>query len=117
MRVLSSSFLRYFYFYFFSVSASIVWCPEGLCLGLFLSLSRNLPPRFARRDSRGGCLYVISCAARFYARSSWAYFSTSFFYPKRGNCTVILASSPSPSRWETVPSPYFGWRTFWPGAN
>src|ERR1700733_5675980 len=34
-----------------------------------------------------------------HARSSWAYFSTSFFNPKRGNCTVILASSPSPSRW------------------
>jgi hypothetical protein len=32
------------------------------------------------------------------AFSSWAYFSTSFFKPKRGNCTVILASSPSPSR-------------------
>jgi hypothetical protein len=32
------------------------------------------------------------------ARSSCAYFSTSFFNPKRGNCTVIFASSPSPSR-------------------
>src|ERR1700723_3794749 len=32
-----------------------------------------------------------------HARSSCAYFSTSFFKPKRGNCTVILASSPSPS--------------------
>src|SRR6185369_15813697 len=30
--------------------------------------------------------------------SSCAYFSTSFFSPKRGNCTVSLASSPSPSR-------------------
>src|SRR5260370_40323167 len=51
------------------------------------------------------------------ARSSWAYFSTSFFKPKRGNCTVILASSPSPSRWYTKPSPYLGWRTFCPGRK
>src|SRR5260370_3327690 len=51
------------------------------------------------------------------ARSSWVYFSTSFFKPKRGNCPVILASSPSPSRWYTVPSPYLGWRTFWPGRK
>src|SRR5260370_37567664 len=49
--------------------------------------------------------------------SSCAYFSTSFFNPKRGNCTVILASSPSPSRRYTVPSPYFGCRTFCPGRN
>src|SRR5215471_11765086 len=52
-----------------------------------------------------------------YARSNCAYFSTSFFKPKRGNCTVILASSPSPSRRYTVPSPYFGCRTFCPGRN
>src|SRR5579871_2149533 len=52
-----------------------------------------------------------------YARSNCAYFSTSFFKPKRGNCTVILASSPSPSRRKTVPSPYFGCRTFCPGRN
>src|ERR1700680_1920373 len=51
------------------------------------------------------------------ARSNWAYFSTSFFKPKRGNCTVILASSPSPSRWYTKPSPYLGWRTFCPGRK
>src|ERR1051325_9088906 len=52
-----------------------------------------------------------------YAGSSWAYFSTSFFNPNLGNCTVIFESSPSPSRWKTMPSPYFGWRTFWPGRN
>ena len=33
-----------------------------------------------------------------HAFSSCAYFSTNFFNPKRGNCTVSLASSPSPSR-------------------
>src|SRR5215831_5974810 len=37
-----------------------------------------------------------------------AYFSISFFNPKRGKFTVILASSPSPSRRTTVPVPYFG---------
>ena len=37
-----------------------------------------------------------------------AYFSTSFLSPKRGKLTVILASSPSPSRLTTVPVPYFG---------
>src|SRR5690348_7328415 len=40
--------------------------------------------------------------------SSCANFSTSFFSPNCGNCTVIFASSPSPSRLYTVPSPYFG---------
>src|SRR5262249_820423 len=37
-----------------------------------------------------------------------AYFSISFFKPKRGKLTVILASSPSPSRRTTVPMPYLG---------
>src|ERR1019366_6689676 len=52
-----------------------------------------------------------------YAFSSWAYFSTSFFKPNLGNCTVIFASSPSPSRLYTVPSPYLGCRTRCPGRN
>src|SRR5215813_3056503 len=52
-----------------------------------------------------------------HARSSWAYFSTSFFNPNLGNCTVILALSPSPSRRYTTPSPYLGWRTRWPGRS
>ena len=49
--------------------------------------------------------------------SSCAYFSTNFLIPKRGNCTVIFAVSPSPSRWKTVPSPYFGCFTFCPTRN
>src|SRR5947209_17097948 len=52
-----------------------------------------------------------------YAFSSCANFSTSFFNPKRGNCTVIFASSPSPSRLYTVPSPYLGCTTRCPGLN
>src|SRR2546422_7970964 len=40
-----------------------------------------------------------------------AYFSTSFFSPYRGKLTVILASSPSPSRRTTVPVPYLGCST------
>src|SRR5260370_36937035 len=43
-----------------------------------------------------------------------AYFSTSFFKPKRGKFTVILASSPSPSRRTTVPVPYLGCSTVIP---
>src|ERR1035438_5185590 len=43
-----------------------------------------------------------------------AYFSTSFFNPKRGKLTVILASSPSPSRLTTVPEPYLGCMTVAP---
>src|SRR5471030_631629 len=43
-----------------------------------------------------------------------AYFSTSFFSPKRGKLTVILASSPSPSRRTTVPVPYLGCSTVMP---
>src|SRR5215475_9724077 len=43
-----------------------------------------------------------------------AYFSTSFFNPNRGKFTVILASSPSPSRRTTVPVPYFGCSTVMP---
>src|SRR6266516_3071634 len=43
-----------------------------------------------------------------------AYFSTSFFNPKRGKFTVILASSPSPSRRTTVPAPYLGCSTVIP---
>src|SRR5205085_8056213 len=43
-----------------------------------------------------------------------AYFSTSFFKPKRGKLTVILASSPSPSRRTTVPVPYLGCSTVIP---
>src|SRR5206468_7184227 len=49
--------------------------------------------------------------------SSCANFSTSFFSPACGNCTVIFASSPSPSRLYTVPSPYFGCTTRCPGLN
>src|SRR5262249_40712005 len=41
-------------------------------------------------------------------RFSPAYFSTSFFNPIPGKFTVILASSPSPSRRTTVPVPYLG---------
>src|SRR6478672_4870532 len=40
-----------------------------------------------------------------------ANFSISFFIPWRWNITVILASSPSPSRIRTEPSPYLLWRT------
>src|SRR5205085_2258786 len=40
-----------------------------------------------------------------------AYFSINFFRPKRGKLTVILASSPSPSRRTTVPVPYLGCST------
>src|SRR5262245_23364620 len=47
-------------------------------------------------------------------RFSPAYFSTSFFNPIPGKFTVILASSPSPSRRTTVPVPYFGCCTVWP---
>src|SRR5262249_32862966 len=52
-----------------------------------------------------------------YARSNCAYFSTSFLSPNRGNCTVILALSPSPSRRYTTPSPYLGCRTRCPGRS
>ena len=44
-------------------------------------------------------------------RLSPAYFSTSFLRPTPGKFTVILASSPSPSRRTTVPVPYLGWST------
>ena len=67
--------------------------------------------------SEGSAVLPVSCLHRTQALSNWAYFSTSFFKPKRGNCTVILASSPSPSRWYTVPSPYLGCRTFCPGLK
>src|ERR1017187_1234448 len=43
-----------------------------------------------------------------------AYFSISFLRPKRGKLTVILASSPSPSRRTTVPAPYLGCSTIMP---
>src|ERR1017187_1662227 len=43
-----------------------------------------------------------------------AYFSTSFLRPWRGKLTVILASSPSPSRRTTVPVPYLGCSTTMP---
>src|SRR5690242_5342840 len=43
-----------------------------------------------------------------------AYFSISFLSPKRGKLTVILASSPSPSRRTTVPVPYLGCSTVIP---
>src|ERR1035438_10622771 len=39
---------------------------------------------------------------------SAAYFSTSFLRPWRGKLTVILASSPSPSRRTTLPAPGLG---------
>src|SRR5437763_8260587 len=65
--------------------------------------------------AEGGCApysFFFGCGCGsgvdVYAFSSCAYFSTSFFNPNRGNCTVILAFSPSPSRWSTIPSPYFG---------
>src|SRR6476646_948378 len=54
---------------------------------------------------------------RFHALSRCAYFSISFFNPNRGNCTVILAFSPSPSRRYTTPSPYFGCFTRCPGRK
>src|SRR6185437_5121027 len=53
----------------------------------------------------------------FHALSNPAYFSPSFFNPNLGNCTVILAFSPSPSRWYTTPSPNFGCFTRCPGRN
>jgi hypothetical protein len=59
---------------------------------------RDQLPSFARLDSRGRLSPREHAPIKNYARSNWAYFSTSFFKPKRGNCTVILASSPSPSR-------------------
>src|ERR1039457_3984276 len=43
-----------------------------------------------------------------------ANFSISFLRPKRGKLTVILASSPSPSRRTTVPVPYLGCSTVMP---
>src|ERR1017187_1169714 len=43
-----------------------------------------------------------------------ANFSISFLRPKRGKLTVILASSPSPSRRTTVPVPYLGCSTIMP---
>src|SRR5579883_86357 len=46
-----------------------------------------------------------------------AYFSTSFFKPCPGKLTVSLASSPSPSRLNTVPRPYFGCCTTEPAPN
>src|SRR6185437_13825948 len=52
-----------------------------------------------------------------HALSSPAYFSTSFFDPNLGNCAVILAFSPSPSRWYATPSPNFGCLTLCPGLN
>ena len=52
--------------------------------------------------------YAFCC---FYNRSSWANFSTSFLVPYPLNCTVIFASSPSPSRARRMPSPYLGCRT------
>jgi len=42
-----------------------------------------------------------------YIFSSCANFSISFFTPNLAKCTVSFASSPSPSRRITVPSPYF----------
>src|SRR6516225_5379331 len=48
----------------------------------------------------------LGCIHQF--RFNPAYFSTSFLRPKRGKFTVILASSPSPSRRTTVPLPYLG---------
>src|SRR5215210_6157617 len=53
----------------------------------------------------------------FYAFSSPAYFSISFFCPKPGKLTVSLAASPVPSRRRTRPRPYFGWRTCVPGVK
>src|ERR1017187_629253 len=43
-----------------------------------------------------------------------ANFSIIFLRPKRGKLTVILASSPSPSRRTTVPVPYLGCSTIMP---
>src|SRR5436309_12881535 len=53
----------------------------------------------------------------FYAFSSPAYFSTSFFWPKPGKLTRSLAESPVPSRRSTRPRPYLGWRTCVPGTK
>src|SRR3954470_3195074 len=53
----------------------------------------------------------------FYAFSSPAYFSTSFFWPKPGKLTRSLAASPTPSRRSTRPRPYFGCLTCVPGTK
>src|ERR1019366_1343953 len=82
-------------------------CDLGFEGGRFLTLGR---------PDRAACNPSPECPVS-YAFSSWAYFSTSFFKPNFVNCTVIFAFSPSPSRWYTIPSPYFGWRTRCPGRN
>src|SRR5580658_7029765 len=64
----------------------------------------NFPKNFPARAKK---LLVGSS----YSLSSWANFSTSFLVPYPLNCTVIFASSPSPSRAAMMPSPYFGCRT------
>src|SRR4051795_10498639 len=102
--------------------------PLTLALLLVTDLFLRRAPRYTGRPlGFRGCL-LARCALellafRFICDSlrihqllfNPAYFSTSFFSPKRGKLTVILASSPSPSRRTTVPVPYLGWSTTAPG--
>src|SRR5215831_16247014 len=102
--------------------------PLSLSLCLVANLLLHGAARYARRPFRLGrglltrrALYLLTfrfigdlrCVHQFLFNP--AYFSTSFFRPKRGKFTVILASSPSPSRRTTVPVPYLGWSTTVPG--
>src|SRR5579863_447426 len=96
-----AGFQRLFYFFLFARSA---FCLLALFLAQFACICHECRLSLLR-------FFIADCRASpgqadenvrpyvFRAASSWAYFSTSFFKPKRGNCTVILASSPSPSRW------------------
>src|SRR5690348_13612601 len=40
-----------------------------------------------------------------------------FLVPRPGKVTASLRSSSSPSTATTVPTPYSGWRTFWPSMG
>src|ERR1700727_4066662 len=40
-----------------------------------------------------------------------------FLVPRPGKVTASLRSSSSPSTPTTVPTPYSGWRTFWPSMG
>ena len=74
-----------------------------------LGFGRRLLASLALQTLPFGFVFDLFCIqGRIYSCCNVAYFSMSFFKPYPGKLTVILASSPSPSRRRIVPVPYLG---------
>src|ERR1035438_9011451 len=90
------------------VADLLLFAPAGHTRGAFRLGSRLLARRALQLLAFNGVGDVLRIHQFLF---NPAYFSTNFFNPYRGKLTVILASSPSPSRRTTVPVPYLGCST------